>query len=198
MLQVENQADLILVGFFLDSSQIGIYAAAKKIAMLIVFGLVAVNIIAAPMISELWHQGRKQELQRMLTLAARGIFAFTLPVSLAMIIFGKQILSLFGPEFTAAYWPLVIIAGGQIVNSLAGSVGAIMTMTGHQNSVAVILAISMASNIILNFLLIPAFSIIGAAIAMSLTLIIWNLSMFVYVIKRLGLSSTIFTFNNRR
>jgi len=194
MMQTQNQADILIMGFLLDSCQIGIYIAAKQTCTLIVFGLAAVNTIAMPMIAELWHQGRKKELQRLLTLAARGIFAFTLPVSLALIIFGKQALFLFGPEFTAAYWPLVIICGGQIVNSLVGPVGAIMTMSGHQNSVVFILAISVASNIVLNFLLTPSFAIIGAAIAMSLTLIIWNVLMYLYVIKRLGLNSTLFAF----
>lgn len=198
MLQTENQADIIIIGFFLDSDQIGIYAAAKKISLLVAFGYYAVNAIAAPMIAEMWHQDRKKELQRMLTLAAWGISAFTLPVSLIMIIFGKQILGLFGPEFTAAYWPLVILSGGQIINSMVGSVGALMIMTGHQKNALIIIAVSMVSNIALSLLLIPAFAIIGAAIAMSMSLIIWNILMFVYVIKNIGLDPSIFKLKLRR
>ena len=172
MLQVENQADVLILGVFLDSSQIGLYSAAKKITILISFGYLAVNAIAAPMISELWHQ-----------------------VSIIMIIFGKEILSLFNPEFTAAYWPLVILACSQIINSLAGSVGALMIMTGHQKNASLIIAVSMVTNVFLSWILIPAFSIVGAAIAMSISLIIWNLLMFIYVIKNIKLNPSIFILN---
>jgi O-antigen/teichoic acid export membrane protein len=191
MLQVENQADVLILGFFLDSSQIGLYSAAKKITILISFGYFSVNAIAAPMISELWHQGETKKLQRMLTLAAKGILAFTLPASICMIIFGKQILSLFSQEFTAAYWPMVILTLGQIVNSLAGSVGALMIMTGHQKNASIFIAIGMITNITLSIILIPKFSIIGAAISMSASLIIWNLLMFIYVLKKIRLNPSI-------
>jgi O-antigen/teichoic acid export membrane protein len=191
----QNQMDVIVIGFMLDSSQVGIYAAAKKITMLITFGLTAVNMMAAPMIAELWHQGRKKELQRMLKLAAWGILAFTLPVSLGMILFGKYLLSLFGPEFTAAYWALVILACGRIFSSLAGSVGLVLNMTGHQNFVFTVVAISFVVNILLCLLLIPALSFIGAAIAMSTTLVLWNAVMFIYIVRKLNLSPAIISFN---
>jgi len=191
IMQIESQADLLIVGFFLDSSLVGIYAAAKKATMLITFGLVAVNLIAAPMISELWYQGRKKELQRMLTLAARGIFAFTLPMSLIIIIFGKHVLSLFGPEFVSTYWSLVILACGQIVRSMTGSVEIVMLMTGHQKSAALIVAISLVADIFLCLILIPALSLIGAALATCLSHILWSGIMLVYVFKRLGFNPSI-------
>jgi O-antigen/teichoic acid export membrane protein len=191
IMQTQNQVDILIIGFFLGSGEVGIYAAAKKITMLIAFGLSAVNIIAAPMISELWHQDKRKELQHILTLAARGIFAFTLPVSLIMVIFGKQVLSLFGPEFTAAYGPLVVLAAGQIVNSLAGVVGLIMNMTGYQNNLFIIVGICVLLNILLSILLIPVLGLYGAALSVSCSLIVMNALMLIYVAKILKLNPSI-------
>lgn len=194
MMQTQNQADVLIMGFFLEPAQVGVYAAAKKVTMFIALGLGTINIIAAPLISELWHQNRKKELQRILTLAARGIFVFTLPVSLFMIIFRRSVLALFGPEFIAGSGPLVILAVGQLINSLAGALGLIMNMTGHQNQLAITVAISLSLNILLGIILIPSWGIYGAALSMTISLIGWNLMMYIYVLRRLKLNSFVLNF----
>lgn len=191
MLVVLNQTDIIMVGALRGSDQAGIYSAASRIADLVVFALMAINSILAPMISELYSTGKKKELQRIVTLAARAIFAFTLMFSIILVVFGKFALSLFGAEFVVTYVPLLILLCGQIVNALAGSVGLIMTMTGHQNQAGAIVAVSAAVNITLNALLIPLFGLTGAAISTAFTMVLWNITMLVYVQRRLGINPTI-------
>lgn len=188
-----KRTDIIMIGAILGPDDAGIYSAASRISNLVVFALMAINAILAPMVSELYHTGRKQELQRIITLAARAIFVFTLMVSIALAVSGKFVLSLFGLEFIIAYVPLLILLCGQIVNALAGSVGLIMTMTGHQNQAGAIVAVSAAVNIMLNALLIPLMGLIGAAISTAFTMVLWNIAMLVYVQRRLGINSTVIT-----
>lgn len=188
-----KHTDIIMLGAIRGSDQAGIYSAASRISNLVIFALMAINAILAPMVSELYHTGRMEELQRIVTLAARAIFAFTLMVSIILALFGKFALSLFGPEFVVTYVPLLILLCGQIVNALAGSVGLIMTMTGHQNQAGAIFAVSAAVNIILNALLIPLLGLIGAAISTAFTMVLWNITMLVYVQRRLGINSTVIT-----
>ena len=45
-------------------------------------------------------------------------------------------------------------------------------------------------NLVLNLLLIPAFGIVGAAVASAISLISWNLILAVLVYRRLGIHST--------
>ena len=193
MVMVLNQTDIIMLGAIRGSDEAGIYSAASRISNLVVFGLMAINAILAPMVSELYHTGRMEEFQRIVTLAARAIFAFTLMFSIILVVFGKFALSLFGAEFVVTYVPLLILLCGQMVNALAGSVGLIMTMTGHQNQAGAIVAVSAAVNIILNALLIPLMGLIGAAISTTFTMVLWNIAMLVYVQRRLGINSTIIT-----
>jgi O-antigen/teichoic acid export membrane protein len=188
-----KQTDIIMLGAIRGSGEAGIYSVASRISDLVVFGLMAINTILAPMISELYSTGKNKELQRIVTLAARAIFVFTLMFSIILAVFGKFALSLFGAEFAVTYVPLLILLCGQIVNALAGSVGFVMTMTGHQNQAGAIVAVSAAVNTILNALLIPLMGLVGAAISTAFTMALWNITMLVYVQRRLGINSTVIT-----
>jgi len=185
-----KHTDIIMLGAIRGSDEAGIYSAASHISNLVVFALMAINAILAPMISELYSTGKNKELQRIVTLAARAIFVFTLMVSIILAVFGKFALSLFGAEFVVTYVPLLILLCGQIVNALAGSVGLIMTMTGHQNQAGAIVAVSAAVNITLNALLIPLMGLRGAAISTAVTMVMWSIAMLIYVHRRLGINST--------
>jgi O-antigen/teichoic acid export membrane protein len=186
-----KHTDIIMLGAIRGPDEAGIYSAASRISDLVVFALMAINTILAPMISELYSTGKNKELQRIVTLAAWAIFAFTLMFSIILVVFGKFALSLFGAEFVVTYVPLLILLCGQIVNALAGSVGLIMTMTGHQNQAGAIVAVSAVINIILNALLIPLMGLAGAAISTAFTMVLWNLTMLVYVLRKLGINPTI-------
>ena len=186
-----NQSGVVLLGFFVPSSDVGVYAVCARIVILVNFALSSVNAIAGPLIAKLFHGGKKQEMQQMLTLAARGIFAITFLAALFFGFFGKYVLHTFGPAFVKGYGPLLILMVGQIVNALAGSVGLIMNMTGHQNNAAKILGFSVLVNLSANLVLIPTHGLYGAAIATALSLGTWNVLMLRYVWKHLKLNPTI-------
>jgi O-antigen/teichoic acid export membrane protein len=160
-----SQADILIVGMFKNSAETGVYAAGSRIATLITFGITAVNSVLAPTIAALYAKDHKAELQKTLTFAARGVLAYTLPVVLVLVVWGKPILRLFGHEFGAAYPVLLILAIGQVVIAACGSVGYLMTMTGHQRQALQVIAASAITTVLLNLCLIPRFGLIGAAIA---------------------------------
>ncbi len=157
------------------------------------FGLSAFNAFAAPLIAKLYALEKKLELQRLLTMAAWGILVVTIIAGTFLISMGKLILSFFGQGFIAGYFSMVILLVGQVVNSLAGSVGLLMTMTGNQVIVAKVITMSTLLNIGLNLLLIPYFGMSGAVTATSITVIFVNLALLWFVQKRMGLNPTIFS-----
>jgi O-antigen/teichoic acid export membrane protein len=192
LFQIEHQTDILVAGFFLKSSQVGIYAAARKSSSLIILGLTAVNAIVAPMISELYAQGKLEQLQRMLTLVAKGIFAITMPIGILMIAFGNHFLLIFGSDFTQGYLSLVICSIGQVIDALAGSVAFLMIMTGYQKEASLIIFFSTLINVILNIVLIPLFDIEGAAMATTISMIVRNVGLLIFVIKVLRINPTLF------
>lgn len=189
---VLKQTDVVMIGAMAGAREAGIYAAMVRLADLAVFGLTAANAITAPMISELYSNGRKVELQRLLTLSSRAVLAFTLVVSVALVIGGKWVAGLFGPEFPAGVGALWILLAAQTVNSATGPVGYLMTMTGHQNQALIIQSMAAAINFGLNLLLIPVLGMAGAAMATATAIVFWNVIMFIYVYRQLGLRSMAF------
>jgi O-antigen/teichoic acid export membrane protein len=143
------------------------------------------------MISELYWRGSHAELQRLVRLAAFGVLATAIPALVVLVILGSFVLRLFGPNFDAGYAALVTLCCGQLVNALAGSVGLLMSMTGHQKEAAGIVAVAAVLNVVLNLALIPRFGMVGAAVATATTTALWNLAMLAYVWKNLGVNPTI-------
>ncbi len=188
-----TNTDIVMLGMLSGTTNSGLYAVAVKISNLVAFGLVAANHIAAPMIAELYSLGKIKQLQRMASLSALIAFLFMAPISIFLVIWGDFVLELFGPGFAVSYYPLVILIVGQLINALAGSVGQLMTMTNHQKEAMYMMAITAFLNILLNIMLIPIYGLMGAAIATTFTTILWNVSMFVYVIKVVKINSSLFS-----
>jgi O-antigen/teichoic acid export membrane protein len=183
-----------MIGFILGTVKSGIYSAASRLANFTSFGLVTMNAIAAPIIAELYAQKKTRELEGIVKLAVWLTTLFATFLALIMIIWGKEILSVFGNEFISSYDCLIILVLGQVVNSFAGPVGLLMTMTAYQKEAAWIIGSSAALNILMNILFIPLFGIQGAAMATVIAAILWNLALLTRVAKHLSINPTIFPF----
>jgi O-antigen/teichoic acid export membrane protein len=186
-----NQTDTLMIGSFLGSEEVGIYNAAVKTAGWVGFILVAVNAIAAPMFSALYAQGERAELQRLVSTIARWIFYPALLVALVLALFAEPVLALFGAEFVAAKWALIALMMGQLVNVGAGSVGYLLMMTGHHQQCARVVGCSAVLNVVLNWVGIPMFGILGAAIATAISMAVWNIWLYRLVVKYLGINPSI-------
>lgn len=187
-----NRTDILLVGVYLGTEPAGVYTAASQLATLIGFGLLAVNMIAAPLFAELWARGDRRELQRIVRWSARGIFVFSLGAGIFLLLLGKPLLGVFGPRFVSGYGALTILVCSQIVSSLAGSVGFLLSMTGEERVAARVTVATGVINVALNAGLIPLFGLLGAAAATATANVLWNLSLVLVVKRRLGLSSLAF------
>lgn len=186
-----SRVDMIMIGAILGTKEAGIYAAASRIVILVTLGLLAANTIIAPLIAELYSTGNIKDLQRIVILAARGTFVFTLVACVGLGITGKYILALFGQSFIVAFFPLLILLTGRLISTLSGPVEYLMVMTRYQAMAGLIMVISLAVNIAMNSLLIPTMGLTGAAIATAFTTILWNITMLLYVRRKLGINPTI-------
>ena len=84
-------------------------------------------------------------------------------------------------------WPvIVVISTAQLFNSSVGPTSRLLAMTGHQNAVMVSTVGSAAAAVALNFLLVPAYGVAGAAAATAAALVLANGSSLVFVRRRLG------------
>lgn len=185
-----NRADVIMVGFFLGTPAAGIYSVAAQLATFIGFGLLAVNTIAAPLFAELHSQADAHRLQQIARLGAQATLCFSLLAGGGLLFLGEPVLRLFGDEFVAAYGPLAILVLAQVVNSVSGSVGFLLSMTGHERLTARVTAGAGALNLGLNAVLIPLLGLPGAAVATAVSITTWNLVLVAVTWKRLSINPT--------
>lgn len=183
--------DVVMLGSLVGTTEAGIYSVAARVAVFVIFALTAVNAIAAPVIAENFDRRDQNALQHVLTRAARLNFGFAVLVALVLATFGRTILGWFGPGFVEGYWPLVILCCGHVLNAACGTVGSIMTMTGHERTAAIILLVAVVVNVVGNFILIPVWGMIGAAMATAGTTGLWNLTMLGYTWRRLGINASV-------
>lgn len=166
--------DILMLGYFVAARDVGIYSAAARTAILIHIILFSFSAIFMPMISDLYHRGEIDKLMGLFKTVTRWIFTLSFPMFLVMAILSKHIMTLFGSEFMVGFPCFLILALVQIINSSAGPVGNVLVMSGKQDIVFFNTALSCTLNIILNYVLIARYGIVGAAIATGFSIIVIN------------------------
>ncbi len=195
---VLQETDIVMVGSFLGAKEAGIYTAASKTAAIVGMVLISVNAIAAPMFSSLFAQGRKEQLALLAARVANWLFWPTLLLCILLAIGAEPILSLFGEQFEQGRWILIVLLVSQLVSAAVGSVGYLMTQTGHQREAAWVYGWVAVGHVGLNLIAIPLFGAIGAAIATSTSLSVWNVWLHALVVRRLGIHPSVFAQFRRR
>jgi O-antigen/teichoic acid export membrane protein len=171
-----SRTDRIILGIFNLAKDVGIYNAAMIAAVQATLFLGAFNTIFSPIIADLHHQGRMDQLGNLFKTTTKWIFSLTLPIFLVFVLFSKQIMNLFGPGFSGGWLVLVILTLAQLLNVSAGSVGFILTMTGHQKIELINSVVLGGLNVLLNIWLVQRYGIFGVAIGTGLSLVLINLT----------------------
>ena len=188
---INTQTGVVLLGAIGSPAAAGLYSVAQRGALLIAFPLAAVNAAIGPTAARLWATHDRARLQHLVTVSARAVLLGSLPIALAFILFGRQIITiLFGPEFAAANAPLAILSIGQLANAATGSVGVLLVMTGYQHRATAAMAAGAVLNVLIGLVLIPAYAETGAAIAATVSLIVSNVLMTFATRRKLAIDST--------
>jgi len=181
-----GKIDIFMIGYFLESTEVGIYTIALKIATLANFLLFSINSIFAPKITSLFYNNQMEKLKRLYQVLTKWIFATNLTAFFIIFVLSKDIMNIFGNDFIFGWLALILIAAGQVINAGVGSAGLINIMTGYPHSELYISSIVFILNAVLNYLLIPIYGIEGAAIASLISIGILNLLRLYILYNRLN------------
>ena len=92
---INSQMGVVLLGALGTPDEAGLYAIAQRGALLVAFPLMAVNSAIGPTAARLWVARDRSSLQRLVTLSTRAVLLGSLPIALAFILYGQQILTFF-------------------------------------------------------------------------------------------------------
>lgn len=175
---LNSELSTIFLGWLDTTESVAFFKVAMQGTLLITLGLSSINSVIMPQVARLYKQGDLIQTQLLLTKSVRLSCLISLPVILVLVLFGDLLIEiLFGKAYLPAYPLLVILCVGQAVNVIMGSVGLVLNMTNNEKYTLRTLAITLCILTILLVVLIPLYSGVGAAISVSIGMIIWNVLM---------------------
>ncbi len=156
--------DRLMVGYFLSSEAVGIYQAISQTTILFATVLGSFGAIFGPMITELYHQKEIRRLNDVYRISTKWGLYVCIPIALVIVFAPREFLSvIFGAEYVSGWLPLVILTVGQIINVVTGAVGLLLILTNRHRQWFVISFSGLLLNIVLGWILIPQWGIVGAA-----------------------------------
>ena len=182
-------AGQLVSGAYVPPEELAILAVAQRTAMLTSFVLMAVNLVVAPKFAALYIQGKSEQLENIALKATKLMVLFALPIIGFMLIFPEWLMWLFGEQYKSGANLLRILALGQFVNVMTGSVGYLLSMSGHERDLRNVVFISGPMAIILALVLTPLYGVTGAAVATAFALASQNLLAVGMVKRRLGFNT---------
>jgi len=177
----------LMLGYFSNSSFVGIFTILMSITTMITFFLHSFGTTFMPKISRL-HSGKNFDVLKELYFQInRWLLIFSFPLFLFIFFNSKQLLLLYGSTVLVGETGLKILIIGQFFNTITGVNGNLLFMSDNEKIVLISTAVSLATVIFLNWLLIPKYNIIGTSIAVAISIIIKNTIMTIQVKRIFGI-----------
>jgi O-antigen/teichoic acid export membrane protein len=150
--------------------------------------------VFAPYISQNNQSLNQQQINQFIVKKIRVVFVGSIFVFLSIVFLGEDILSTFGKKtdnYEKGYEAMIILGLGQLINVAFGPVINILILNQQQKVAIYSVSIALVSNILLNYLWIPTMGINGAALATSVSFIIWKSLLFYFVKTKTNFKSAI-------
>jgi O-antigen/teichoic acid export membrane protein len=173
---VMTRVEVVLLGWLVDTKSAGVFNAASLVAQIVVFPLTAIHALFHPTIAAL-HAGKEHDrLQELTTTTAWWSLLAGLVFWFPVFVSSDRILALFGAEFGAGTPVLRVLLVANLLASAAGSIVALVTMTGNERLASVIMAMVLATQIVAGLAFIPRFGLLGAAVVDAASIVAWNVA----------------------
>jgi O-antigen/teichoic acid export membrane protein len=183
--------DIIIVSFLMEPDRVAVYFAAAKTLALVHFVYFAVRAGGAQRFSKYYASGDRGRLEDFVRDTLHWTFWPSLAMVSLLLLFGRPLLGLFGPNFIDGYPLLFIISIGLVVRASIGPAESLLTMAGQHNICAAVYTAAFALSVALNFALIPRYGLQGAAAATTLALVAEAIAVYVLTVTRLGIHCSI-------
>ena len=157
--------DTIMLGFMKTDADVGYYNAAVKIKNMLVSMVTSLGAVLLPRVTAYIEQNEQEKFQDLSVKALRFVLFAAIPMLVYFIIFAEpSMLALSGKEYANAVLPMQIMMPTLLFIGLTNIMGIqIMVPMNKENKVLASVIAGAAVDLVLNILLIPKYSVSGAA-----------------------------------
>jgi len=176
--------DTLMIGYFKNASDVGIYNAALPTANMLFVIPYAFSFLFIPILTDFYARKDWSSFKHTFHSTTRWVFIINiLPLLVFLFLPDYTMHTLFGFNYTASIIPLMIVSVGYFINYLNINASHVLIVFKKTKLLSLDLLIAAILNITLNLFLIPKFGIIGAAIATSSSSIVLGALLFVQANK---------------
>ena len=161
-----GRLDIIILTYFKDLGEVGVYSAAQPFARLFAILGSSVGKMMFPYSSEMISSGHKRELRQIAGNLQRLLLFLLAPLAIVFIMFSSDLLSLlFGQDFKEGSLVVRLLVAGAFIHTLTIINVNILNGVGHPLKVTKLMILNSTFNLGGNILLIPAWGMVGAALS---------------------------------
>ncbi len=163
--RVFSAIDTVLLKQFIGQGAVGYYAVPNKIVFALQFIPAAFAASIYPAMSSLYKTDRKKMVE-VFEQSILFLFILSLPIAVGIFVLTPVIITeLYTADFAASIPAMYILVWGVVFGFVEFPLGSLLSAIGQQRKNMITRGIVMTLNIILNIILIPLYSFVGAAIA---------------------------------
>ena len=187
--QLYNTIDVLMLGSTQSADVVGWYNNAQKVTILVLTLATAISEIFLPRISYLYETD-KDSFNRLVSLGFRIVFFFAMPLMVGTIFVAHNlVVVMFGEPFAPAALTLQLLAPLVCIKGLGDIVSYQVIISSKQENKLVLAYFTAAFiNIMLNLVMIPAFSQNGAAVSSIITELVVNAILLRYSLRIVDLT----------
>jgi O-antigen/teichoic acid export membrane protein len=168
-----QRVDLLMINYFMDPTAVAIFHFANKIIGYAELPLQAISQVIYPKIAASYLQSGGIHLKKTYGNSILWLLAFILPTTLIVLLFNKTIITIIGSEsYLSASGIIIILATATLFKPWGRVFGLTLDAVGKPRVNFLMLVFSLAVNVVMNWLLIPAFGVQGAATATASSVIV--------------------------
>ena len=170
-----NQSGPVLIGHFLPSSFVGFYGLPARLLQYAVDAVSRIGIVTRSSAADLRARGRHEDVLQLGIYANRYSFTLFMPMALALVVYGREIIRLWvGSEFathSAPLIPIFLIANGFVLAGQYNSSAILFGISKH-GGYARGLLVEGILNVIGLWIFIPRYGILGAACVSAVLMLV--------------------------
>ncbi|MBV1929245.1 MAG: oligosaccharide flippase family protein [Gammaproteobacteria bacterium] len=190
---LNRRVDILLLGMFSTATSVGIYNIVASLITVVSLATVVAQQMSKPIIAEAYSNNNLKKMHAFALKSGALGFLLTSAFVLVFLLFGNQILNLFGninnsPE---AYTALLILLLGKLTRSLLGLPGIVLLFTKHQKLSSNLEILTVAASTGVGYILVIKYGLIGAAISTSMVLVARTTINHLYARRHFGLDFSI-------
>lgn len=168
---VFTKLDMLSLGVFSTEYNLGIYGPAAKISFLMNFFAPVIHSIYSPRITHLYSSDNISDIKKIFTDATKALFFLGSVQLIFIVLFGKDLLSIWGEEYIAGYTVLIILSAANFMTITFSMCLPIVIMCDqHKKYLNRLFILVIASAICLAFVT-PEYGINGVAICMAVSIL---------------------------